>query len=238
MLTLIKIRSQIEEALNINSDDSTFDYRLYDDLVSQKRAKWLRFNYEKNRTYDESLTQTFCMDLELVNKEECCDLGFTTNCKVLRTVQKLPTPIELKFSDGILDVRPATLFTISFTKIDYSRLSTVKYSRWNTSTIYVFRYKDRLYFYSGNPKHLLMEKVLVRGIFLDPLEGAKLGCTGSCVSEEDDYPMSAWFFDQFVKPDVVQELMGRYRLSKDESNDGKDRELNLQSDKKTKQDEK
>ncbi|HEY8361810.1 MAG TPA: hypothetical protein VIK77_02855 [Tissierellaceae bacterium] len=228
MLTLQALRGQIDEALNVNSDDSVFDYRLYDDLIFQKREKWLSVDYEKTKRFDELYIQSFCMDLEEVDSNLCCNLGFTSGCKVLRTKQELPLPISLKTGDGIIDIKPANLFSMSFTKIDFSRVATIRNSRWANTAIYVWRYNNRLYFYSKNDKFLLIEKVLVRSVLYNPLEASLLGCESDCSSDTDAFPISGRLWDTFVKPDIVQDLLGRYRLPKDESNDARDRDVVFQ----------
>ena len=55
MLTLEKMIGQLEEAININSDDTVFSDRLFIDLINQARAVFIRQDLNKKRTADPTI---------------------------------------------------------------------------------------------------------------------------------------------------------------------------------------
>ena len=73
MLTLEDLHAQIDEALAVNSIESSFSYELYTDLINEQRSLWLRNEYNKNRSIDPYVVQTLnCIELEPVNPIDCC----------------------------------------------------------------------------------------------------------------------------------------------------------------------
>ena len=47
MLSLDDLRAQIDEALQINSIESSYSYEYYTDLINEQRSLWLRNEYNK-----------------------------------------------------------------------------------------------------------------------------------------------------------------------------------------------
>ena len=95
MLSLEDLQAQIDEALQINSIESSYSYEFYTDLINEQRSLWLRNEYNKNRSIDPYVIQTLpCLELELVDPIQCC-VPVPAGCKVLRSKKKIPNTIEL-----------------------------------------------------------------------------------------------------------------------------------------------
>jgi hypothetical protein len=224
MLSLNDLHAQIDEALQINSVESSFSYEYYTDLINEQRSLWLRNEYNKNRTIDPYVIQTLpCLELELVNPIQCC-IEVPTGCMVLRSKKKIPNTIELFYTKGINTVGPADIMKPRFVLIDYSRVPYVGHGRTTKNAIYAFLYDNYLYITSKDPSHLLMQRITVRGIFEDPTSlGEFINCesSGTCWSPNDPYPLNQWLW-AYIKEYVVQQLIRKSANLQDDANNAED----------------
>jgi hypothetical protein len=224
MLSLNDLHAQIDEALQINSIESSFSYAYYTDLINEQRSLWLRNEYNKNRSIDPYVLQTLpCLELELVDPIQCC-VPVPTGCKVLRSKKKIPNTIELFYTKGLNTVGPSDIMAPRFVLIDYSRVPYVGHGRTTGNSIYAFLYDNYLYVTSKNPTHLLLKRITARGIFEDPTSlGDFVNCetAGACWSPEDPYPINQWTW-AYIKPYILQQLMGKQQNTQDDSNNAED----------------
>ena len=115
MLTLNQMIGQIEEALNINSDDSNLSERYIIDLISQSRAFHLRNELNKFRTADDTVIQNLpCVELAVSDATLVPGLTLPTECRLLRSINRLPDTIELHHTDGIVSVGSVQFLEIPF----------------------------------------------------------------------------------------------------------------------------
>ena len=122
MLSLQDLQAQIDEALAINSVESSFSYEFYTDLINEQRSLWLRNEYNKNRSIDPYVIQDLnCIELELVDPIQCC-VAVPAGCKVLRTKLKIPNTIEFFFTKGIVSVGSPDIMKPRALLVDYSRV--------------------------------------------------------------------------------------------------------------------
>jgi hypothetical protein len=224
MLSLQDYQAQIDEALAINSIESTYSYEFYTDLINEQRALWLRNEYNKNRSIDPYVIQDLkCVELEEVSPIDCC-ITVPTGCKVLRTKVKIPNTIELYYTKGIVTVGPADIMQPRFVFVDYSRVPYVGNGRTTQRAIYAFLYDSYLYITSKNPSTILMKYLTIRGIFEDPTSlGDFMDCTTNqtCWKPSDPYPINQWMW-AYIKPYILQQLMQKGGLPYDSSNNAQD----------------
>jgi hypothetical protein len=223
MLTLEDLHAQINEALELNSIESSFTSEYFTDLINEQRSLWLRNEYNKNRSIDSYIVQDLpCLELELVNPIDCC--FDVPGCKILRTKKKIPNTIEFHYTKGIISIGPADITKARFILIDYARVSFVGHGRTTKNAIYAFLYNNYIYIVSKNPSTLLLKYITIRGIFEDPTSlGEFVNCeqSGSCWKPSDFYPMNQWMW-AYIKPYILDQLMRKKAMMPDEAIDAND----------------
>lgn len=222
MLTMNQMIGQIQEALNLNSDDSNVSDRLMVDLINQSRAFHLRNELNKFRTADDTVIQNLhCVELEITDATLVPGLSLPTGCKLLKSKRPLPDTIELHHTDGIVSVGSVQFLEIPFSYVDFKKIPYINYTRFTRNVVYSFLLDGYLFMYSpGNSKYGLIETVMVRGIFEDPMEAGNY-CE-SCFDYESPYPIQSWMFETLVKPQVLQQLVVKIQSPLDEENDASD----------------
>lgn len=224
MLTLDDLHAQIDEALAINSIESSFSYEFFTDLINGQRALWMRNEYNKNRSIDPYVLQTLsCLELELVNPIDCC-IEVPNQCKVLRTKKIIPNTIELYFTKGIAAIGPADITKPRFVLIDYSRVPYVGHGRTTQRAIYAFIYNQYIYVISKDPSVSLLKYITLRGIFEDPTElGEYVSCVNGlpCYKSSEPYPLNLWMWE-YIKPQILQQLMQKSINRLDDNNNAQD----------------
>lgn len=227
-MRLDKLIYDVREGLRQYTDDSEISDRYIEYLYGIKRSKYLRQdlnNYQ--RTSDNSIRQTFCIDLEEVSVNEC---GIDIECDtMLRTTRPIPTPIELHTKVAITTVKPTNRISIPFNFITKRRAAFLGASRFN-GAIFAFLDEDG-YIYvtapSGN-EFKLLDCLTVTGIFEDPLELINFqNCCGcddaeSCFDRATtDYPLQPHYID-LIRREIVQDLLQFLKMPEDRDNNSND----------------
>lgn len=224
MLTLEDLHAQIDEAMAINSIESSFSYELYTDLINEQRSLWLRNEYNKNRSIDPYVVQTLgCVELEPVNPIDCC-ITVPTGCKVLRTKKQIPNTIEFFFTKGIVSVGSPDITKARISLIDYARIAFIGHGRTTAKTVYAFLYEGYMYLISRSSEYLMTKYITIRGLFEDPTAlGEFINCETNhkCWSPSDPYPMNQWMW-AYIKPYVLQQLMQKTVVALDNANNAND----------------
>jgi hypothetical protein len=224
MLSLYDLCAQLDEALAINSIESSFSYDFYTDLINGQRSLWLRNEYDKNRSIDPYVLQNInCAELELVNPIDCC-IDVPDACKVLRTKKRIPNTIEFFYTKGIVTIGSADIMKPRILLIDYSRVPYVGHGRTTGKTVYAFLYDQYIYLISRDLSYTFMKYITIRGIFEDPTSLSDFtNCTNgqACWSPNDPYPLNQWMWE-YMKPYIVQQLMQKGANQYDDANDADD----------------
>ena len=205
------------------SDDTDVTPRDISFRVANQRALLIRNELNKGNSIDPDIVQDLgCLAMEAADPAECCDVS--SGCKVMRSVLKLPTTIELHNDIAITRIGP-----VDKTKKEYSR-TTLDGSKWvgngkyTTQEIYAYIANNRVYLVSKNDKHKFIDYINVRGVFENPTEvSAFSNCSdgSSCYNADSPYPLKAWMFN-YIEGQVIQEYIQRYNLPADILNDGGD----------------
>ena len=224
MLSLDDLHGQIDEALAINSVESSYSYEYFTDLINAQRSLWLRNEYNKNRSIDPFVIQDLsCLELEQVDPIQCC-IRVPSGCKVLRTKEKIPNTLELFFKKAIVSIGPADIMKPRFLLIDYSRVPYAGNGRTTKKSIYTFLYDNYIYVFSKDTTHYLMKYITVRGVFEDPTElGNFVNCqtNSTCWKPSDPYPINQWLW-AYIKPIILQELIQKGMFKYDDANNTED----------------
>lgn len=226
MVTLETLYSQVEEALNINSDDSTISRELIVDLITQYREVWIKNEATRGRKTNQDIVQDLgCVELELASSVECADLPIPTNCTLLKTKCEIPSFIQGNAGKMFTRIGAVDMMDKAYKLIDYSRLSFTGKGRFNREGIFAFEYNNRLYFYSNRVSFKLTKYVNIRGVLSNPLDAATFNnCnTGTtCYDvQNDSYPLTGSMWT-LIKPKLVQELMMSQMIPQDDANNTKD----------------
>jgi hypothetical protein len=228
-MILSKIIYDVREQLKLFTDDSEIDDRYIVHLFNIKRAKYLRQelnNYQ--RTTDISVKQTLCLGLERVSTSEC---NLDYECEyVMRTVRKIPQPLELHIKSGITSVRPTNRIKTPFNFITKEKAI---YSKDSPFAKGIFSFLDadkHIYLLSADDAINMLECITITGVFEDPLELSKYtnccSCTDAppCFDElESEYPLQPHYID-LIKSEIIKELSYRMNIHEDKENDTNDQE--------------
>lgn len=223
-MTLDKLIYDVREALNEYTDDSNISNRYIEYLYQIKRSKYIRQDLDQfNRSVDNSIIQSYCSPLVEVSALECgIDVGCDT---LLRTKEKVPTPIDLSTKPSIISIRPTNRIARPFSFIDKSRVYNVEGAPFK-HTIYAFLDDDGyIYLYSGSEDYKHLDCIKIAGVFVDPLELENFknccDCDDSNVCFDRmtmDYPIQPRYVD-LIRREIVEELFRKKQIPEDIEND-------------------
>ena len=216
----------VREALKEHSDDSEISNRYIIYLYNIKRAKYLRQdlnNYQK--TVDNSVQQSFCIKLEEVSINEC---NVDTECdKILRTVSKLPKPIDIASKVAINSVKPTNRLSIPFNFVSKDRIPYLGSSPYSKG-IYSFLDPDGYIYLVSKSNISLLDCISITGVFENPLDLQKYSNCCDCDDETvcfdeaiTEYPLQPHYID-LIKKEIVSDLLVTKQVKEDIENDGED----------------
>lgn len=228
MAKLNEITYDIRESIKELSDDTEVDNRHIIYLLNIKRAKYLRQDLNNfQKTTDNSIQQSFCMELEEVSADEC---GMNLTCdKIIRTKKPLPRPIELHLKPAITKIRPTNRLAVPFNFISREKAPFLSAAPFGNS-VYAFVGIDyHIYFISNSDVYKLIDCISVAGIFENPLAlKAYASCCGCSVEDspcfdemESEYPLQPHYID-LIKNEIVRDLIGTKQMPEDKDNDSND----------------
>jgi hypothetical protein len=196
-----------EIAINIADNlGQPFDHMLIERIkfnVIHYRAMFIRRDQDRNNHISPILQQDLgCIPLEEVDAAECCDIE--SNCTVLRTKYKLPTPIRLKGNSDFIYVGDITK-TGPIDLVEPDSLKYLNAGRYSKLGRYYYYLNDRIYLINTE-----LDYVNVRGVFVDPREVAAFNqCEGAdCYTDDSKFPIA----DDMIEGITMGLLNGQFRL--------------------------
>ena len=205
------------------SDNTDISYREVAFDIAMQRALWIRNELNKNRTIDVDLiTDLGCVEMSPVDPAECCDIS--TGCKVMRTVKKIPSSIELHNDDAITRIGPVNKTLKKFSKTTAEASKFVGNGKYTTKEIYAYKDNGYIYLVSKSDKAKFIEHINIKLVLENPADAAEFtNCDsgGSCFSSDDEYPMKAWMYT-YIVGQVVSVYAQKYNLPADILNDDSD----------------
>lgn len=203
-------------------DDESVDERYIRSLIHNQRELWIRNDAAKNRRLPESIIQDLgCVELEKASDVECCD--YSSECKVLRTKLKIPRPVTLNNAMAITYVGPLASSGKAFKQLSHEEAKYFGNGRFSSKGI-GFEYKnDRLFLVSKELTTQLLEKISVRLVAVNPEDVIYFNhCSGDpCYSDDMTYPIIGGLWP-FMKEQIINTILSRYRIPEDTVNDGRD----------------
>lgn len=189
MVTLDKIVMdilKIARGSNVPQSE-TISTRQIEDWINQYRALLISQKVEKGYDLNSSLIQSLnCLELEDVDKAECCDLGFNT-CTVKRTKIQLPR-FAMSKTDSELIIFVGTVMGKPIQLMSEIRSFFNQYRKYTKHTPIAYKKNDYLYILNDDA----IERVTIRGILADPREASTIinSCSNTiCWSVSDPYPI-------------------------------------------------
>jgi len=206
------------------SDDTDVSYRDVAFEIANQRALLIRNELNKGRTIDSDLIQDLgCVEVQPADPAECCEVS--TGCKVMRTVKKIPTTIELHNSDAITRIGPVNKTLKAFSKTTFDGAKWVGNGKYTKDEIWAYRYNNYVYLVSNNDKHKFIDMINVAGVLENPEDAAEFtNCAnggGACFSSEDEYPIKTWMYT-YIVGNVIKMFVQKYNLPADILNDNQD----------------
>jgi hypothetical protein len=223
-----KLIYDIRESLKQYQDDTELSDRYIMYLWGLYRSKYLRQDLNNfQKTIDNSIVQSFCIELEEVSANECDDLD--NDCgTIMRTKTKVPKPLELHLKSGITSVKPTSKISPSFSFLTKERALFSKYSPIK-NTIFSFLDNDGyIYLISESPSVKLIECITVTGIFEDPLELENFNSCCKCENikcfnfDESEYPLPAHHIGN-IRTEIIKSLVGTLNIPEDNDNNANDK---------------
>lgn len=221
MSTYKELAYLVLDELKLSSDDSYFNEEHVYFLLGKYRGFLLKQRYSDiKKDIPESNYQTVCLNLIEVPAipDEECEGG-----TYLRSKETIPYLMKI----GSPKVYPVDYFQgSSITLVSMQRMRYVGYNRWLPNIIYAaFGPDNHLYFKSGNPQFLYMQRARLTGIFEDPEKAAELQCEGDteapCDPMDKPFPMEEALIPQLIEL-VVKELRGSVYSPEDKQNNADD----------------
>lgn len=219
MDTLNEYIYDIYESIRPNIvDDEAVDERYIRTLIHNQRELWIRNDAAKNRIIPESVIQDLgCVDIEPAPAVECCN--YSSSCQVMRTKVKIPRFITLNNTMAITYIGPLDPNGKPFILLSQNDIKYFGNGRFSSQGIAVDYRNDHLYLVSKNATLPLMEKISVRGVFVNPEDVAYFKhCSGSpCYTDDMTYPIIGGIWP-FMKEQIVKMLIHKYTIGEDRSN--------------------
>jgi hypothetical protein len=196
------------------TDDDKISDRQVAFLVDTARASLLRQQINKGQSLSNNNVQTIkCLPLESVDTG--FDPAFPLDCKVFKTLQTLPKPIEGKNKDLITGIGPTAFGGFGYEFVSYSRVPYMTFTRFKRPFATLFNG----YIYLVDAPYT--ENISVSGIFEQPNQLADYDdCEGNiCYDWDSVYPMSSHLVDPAIKM-VIEELSLTLKVPVDRTNNG------------------
>ena len=163
--------------------------------VKYWRAKLIRQDFERNPP-DRSVVQSIVMPMASVDAaDSCLVLG---QCKLLRTVNKVPRPVIIKSASPFFYVGPVVFSCDDNLPFAHGTRTEIEFASYKTLTSQAIRYmyhNDRLYVTDCLRKYIRVDHV-----FEDPF-AAMESCVdgGNCVDDDTEFPISGHMLDTILR---------------------------------------
>lgn len=208
MITINSVVSELRSYLKDFSRTSDYSNEFLIECFLNERATLIEQKLKKFQRMSDANYQSFCLDLQLVNSNDCSDL----NCPIKRTIFKIPATITGRNKN-----------TLEVFNLGNTPISDVAYNEINLNNLNEFKKNKIAYFIKNDfiyiVNNLAIAHIYVRGIFENPLDFLDIQSNNSCVDvyETDlkiEYSMKATAIQM-----VLEKLLKQsYPLVNDTSN--------------------
>ncbi len=142
------------------SDDDNISLRQIGYWVDNTRSLLIRRDLEKNRSINPALEQTLpCMEVARIDASECpCEV---VGCTILRTVEQIPSTVELSNRNLITRVASIQIGTAPYSLIPYARAVFAGNHPATKKMIKAFVHNNYIYLIGDNPQLDTLEVISV-----------------------------------------------------------------------------
>ena len=171
--------------------------------INLQRSLWLKNEINQGRYIDDKIKQTIIVDTVLVNASEIA--GIKANSVLLKSSKEIPYTIILKTTDTITSIHNADILGESYNYVTKEDAVYSGNGKMNTRDIFSFRYNKNIYIkcQKANPKIKLINKLVIEGVFEDPIEVARdFNSTGDFNELKMEYPISDALWN-YMKEQII-----------------------------------
>ena len=182
----------------LQGDDELISEEQVSFWIDNTRARLIRNDLDKKRSLNPDLIQTLgCVDVERVDASECGCVN--TGCEVTRTVNKIPTSLEIAQRNLITSVGSIVTTDRRFNFVPYSRAIWANPNSFSYSIPVAFLHNQ--YMYIIGPGAELLEKINIQGVWESPEElKSFLTCEEEpCYTDDSPYPISRYMIEDMKK---------------------------------------
>lgn len=194
------------------TDDDKISDRQVAFLIDAARATLLRQQINKGQSLSDNNVQTIkCLAVD--STDTSFDSTIPLGCKVYKTVQQIPKPIEGKNKDLITAIGSSEFGGFTYEFVPYTRVPYMTYTRFKRPFATLF---NNFIYIIDAP---YTEHISVTGIFEQPNDIINYDdCAGNaCFDWDSTYPMSSHLVDPAIKM-VVEELSLSVKMPQDKTN--------------------
>ena len=210
-MTYNEIIYTVRESLRRYTVDSTIDDREIIFQINMQRALFLKNEYNKShRNAIETVKQTLCVNL--IDDEDC----------TLVTEVQIPKFIELHEKPSISRITSKVQSDIPFDYVPFVKFPFAGNGRFNKKNVFVTLTPDsRLLLKSGNNIFKMLDKILITGVFENPLDLANFKCDlneeTDCFTKDKEYPLTPHTF-MYILPLVTDYFLRKLQIPRDTTN--------------------
>lgn len=203
-------------------DGDELSDRLIEFWIISQRATWLRRRDKLFIKKDHSISQVFIDSVISIDNSYLPEL-VESGYKILRTMHKIPEPVNFEAWDGIISTGPIDMTRKRFNHEEYYQAVDSGHGRFNRSQIFTFYLEGYIYLISKSHNNYwhYISQLAVNGIWNDPRKLAEfIHVDGApCWSEESEYPISLELWAYMKEAIVKQNIDVLLRVPIDISND-------------------
>ena len=219
MATYKEIAYLVLDELKLASDDRYFELEHVVFLLDKYRSYVLKKQYGDMRKVIPSTNyQTIVVDLVTVPavSGDIYEQGTS-----LKSIKKIPTILGLNGNPLVTKITIDDLPSTDCAFINKDRFKNIGYNSWTHNCIYcTIDYDNYLYFKSGNPIYLTLEKLNIQSIFEVPKDLFIQDDTNSTYLDMQ-YPLEESLIPPVVDF-IMKELLGANYRPQDKDNDSKE----------------
>jgi len=198
------------------TDDDKISDRQIAFMHDYIRALLIRRQCDKGQSVSDTHIQHLkCFELESVNTS--FDPNFNLDCKVYRTLNKVPGFIETKQKDLVTRVSSPEFGGQAYDLIPYERLPYARSTRFKG--LFAVLFDQRIYVIDSP----YLEKINISGVFENPndLANFKDCSSNQCYDWDQEYPLSLHLIDDLIKL-TLSELEITLKIATDRVNNSTD----------------
>ena len=221
MATIKEIVYDIKNIIRggMQSDDELISDRQIEFQINSLRAQFIRQDINKRRSISDNIKQIIpALKVEPMSSSVA---GLNSDSLIMRSVEKIPNPIETSHSDLITAIGPSGVLSLNFHMIPYNRAAWVGTNKYTKKMTFAFILDSFVYILGSEAE--LLETIKVEGVWQTPRDienyPNKDGLAYNC--ETDEYPISTSMLDLIKQQMLALNMKPFIESLTDNSNNAK-----------------